>query len=117
MVCDACGQELRVGDFPWCPHGKASGVVVGDDIPGGQWFENGFDTPQKFYSHSEHRAALAARGCEIRPKWVPGDKYLTRWDAVDLEGATALVSRGKPTTKEQAAREFPITVTRYKVES
>jgi hypothetical protein len=20
VVCDYCGMELRIGDFPWCPH-------------------------------------------------------------------------------------------------
>lgn len=95
-VCDKCGKAITVGEFPWCPHGHSHSTVIGDDIPGGQLFENGLPEPRVFYSHSEHRAALAANGCEIRAKWAgPGDKYMTRWDSVDLEGAAMLVSRGK----------------------
>jgi len=106
---------LQVGDYPFCPHGSGSQTVVSDEIPGGQWFENGFRTPQKFYSHSEHRKALAALGREPQPKWVPGDKHLTRWDSVDLEGAAALTMRGMQARAERAAHdalseEFPITV-------
>jgi hypothetical protein len=42
--------------------------------------ENGFDQPTKFYSRSEHRAALAKRGLEIRAKWAgPHDKVMSRW--------------------------------------
>lgn len=113
MTCDKCGVELSVGMYPFCPHESGSQTVVADDIPGGQWFENGFSTPQKFYSHSEHRQALAALGREPQPKWVPGDRHLTRWDTVDLEGAAALVSRGAQARAERRALadEFPITVT------
>lgn len=93
-TCDACGEELRIGDYPFCPHGRGTGVVVGDDIPGGQWFENGLTRPEKFYSHSAHRKAVQKNGCEITPYWVPNDKHLTRWDTVNLDAARELVSRG-----------------------
>lgn len=111
--CASCHRLVRVGEWPFCPHGVTKQVVVPDDVPGGFWAENGFDTPQKFYSHSEHRAALAARGMEIRAKWVPGDKHLTRWDSVDLDAAAALVTRGAQARAEKRAlaEEFPITVT------
>ena len=23
MTCDKCGAELRIGEWPWCPHGDA----------------------------------------------------------------------------------------------
>ena len=97
MTCDTCGAVLAVGDFPFCPHGPIRVSVIGDDVPGGFWAENGFETPRKFYSKSAHVAALAANGCEIRAKWAgPTDRHLTRWDAVSadqLAKATALVSR------------------------
>lgn len=117
MICERCFQSLSEGEHgeglcPFEPRRHAH-TVIGDDIPGGQWFENGFKEPQKFYSHSEHRAALAAQGREIRAKWVPGDKHLTRWDSVDLEGAAQLVSRGAQAAAEKRAlaEAFPITVT------
>lgn len=114
-TCAKCGEALRVGDFPFCPHGPVRNVaVIGDDIPGGQWFENGFDTPQKFYSHSEHRAALAARGLEIRAKWAgPQDKIMSRWDAVSadqLEKARELVSRPSKPSRRYDAPEYQVPV-------
>lgn len=99
MTCDVCHRTLRVGAWPFCPHEASHVTVIGDEIPGGQWFENGFETPRKFYSHSEHRAALAAQGYEIRAKWAgPNDKHLTNWAAgtVNLENAAVLVTRTRP---------------------
>lgn len=95
MTCDKCGTELVIGDYPFCPHGRGSNTVVGDDIPGGQIFENGFATPQKFYSKSEHRRALDARGLHVVAKNAgPEDKICPRWDTVDLDAAKELVQRG-----------------------
>lgn len=81
MKCDSCGEDIEVGGWPWCPHTPARRVaVIGDDVPGGFWAENGFEKPQKFYSKSEHRAALAKHGLEVRAKWAgPHDKHLSRW--------------------------------------
>lgn len=120
MTCDVCNRELAVGAWPFCPHEPAKGLKYFEDaIPGGMVFENGFDTPQTFYSHSEHRAALAARGLQIGAKWAgPNDKHLTNWAAgtVDLDGAAALVSRGEQARAEkrrlaEAYEPIPITVT------
>lgn len=71
MTCDRCGETLKVGDFPFCPHGQYAPQIISDDVPGGFVVENGFPTPQKFYSKSEHRKALAARGLRIadRGEW------------------------------------------------
>ncbi len=96
MTCEKCGRAVQIGSFPFCPHESTRLTVVSDDVPGGFWAENGFDTPQKFYSKSAHRAALERQGLKIRAKWAgPQDQHLSRWDAVDLEAATALVSRRK----------------------
>lgn len=69
-------------------------IAVPDDVPGGFTVENGFSSPQRFYSKSAHKAALDREGMQMAPRWVPGSKHLTRWVSVDLEAATALVSRG-----------------------
>ena len=121
MICDLCGATLQIGDFPFCPHGRAAVGIEPDDVPGGFTVENGFDTPQTFYSRSEHEAALAARGLEIRAKWAgPNDKHLKRWDAPSektLRDAAVLLSRSTERAQEQRAerdriaREYPITVT------
>jgi hypothetical protein len=107
MVCDDCGSELTVGSWPYCPHGRGLAHVISDDVPGGFVVENGFETPQRFYSKSEHRRALAQNGYEIRAKWAgPLDKHLTNWASMDqytLDAAKALVLRGsRPSTKDVA---------------
>jgi hypothetical protein len=104
MTCDDCGEELTVGSWPFCPHGHGLVNVIGDDVPGGFVVENGFSTPQKFYSKSEHIRALAQNGREIAAKWAgPSDKHLTRWDVpcqYTLDAAKALVLRGSRPSKD-----------------
>jgi hypothetical protein len=114
--CPDCGQIVHVGEWPFCPHGRAYSAIVPDDVPGGFWAENGFDQPRKFYSRSEHARALAAEGLEIRAKWAgENDQHLTRWDTVDLNAAAALVNRGVEARREKHRRwqdaTIPITVT------
>jgi hypothetical protein len=108
MTCENCGHEMQISDWPFCPHGRGVNKVHQDEIPGGQWFENGFAAPRKFWSHSEHRAALAAEGCEIVAKYAgEHDRHLIDWgagiDAKTLENAAVLVTRGRisaPETEE-----------------
>lgn len=116
--CDNCGEILSISDWPFCPHDHAKGLKYFEDaVPGGFWAENGFDQPTRFDSHSEHRAALAARGMEIGAKWAgPNDKIMTRWDApsaATLESAKVLLSRKKsePFAPAEAYEPIPITVT------
>ena len=111
--CDSCGAEISVGEFPFCPHGRAVSAVHQDSVEGGFYAENGFEQPTYFDSKKAHRDALAARGLEIRAKYAgPGDKFLTRWDTVDLEGAAVLVTRGvQARAEKRLQQEFPITVT------
>jgi hypothetical protein len=55
-------------DRPMAEGARATGGtlhIITDDVPGGFVVENGFKTPQKFYSKSEHRNALAERGLRI----------------------------------------------------
>jgi hypothetical protein len=116
MTCEKCGSEIPLGGWPWCPHELGANAVVQDEIPGGRIFENGFSTPRKFYSKSEHRAALAAEGLEIRAKWAgEHDRHLTRWDTVDLDAAKTLLERGPQAIRERKQRwpnaTTPITVT------
>jgi hypothetical protein len=119
-TCDKCGARLEVGDFPFCPHGQAVSAVIGDDVPGGFWVENGFSEPKFFTSKKAHRDALAKEGKEIAAKWVgPTDKHLKRWDAPSaktLNDARILLERGMQTRQDRKAElaaalaEFPITV-------
>ncbi len=126
MVCDTCHKELQVGDFPFCPHGRGVNAIEPDDVPGGFVVENGFDTPQRFYSHSAHEKALAEKGLEIRAKYAgPNDKHLKPWNAPSaktLRDAEILLARGATARAEairerkaRVAAEFPITVEAIRV--
>lgn len=110
-TCEACGRPVRIGDFPFCPHGPAHVVTVPDDVPGGFVVENGFDTERKFYSRSEHLKALAAEGKELRVKWSgEHERHLTRWDTVDLEAAATLVQRGAQAREARQRRRYAVDV-------
>lgn len=114
MYCDECGVELEIGDYPFCPHGRGAQAVKRDEIPGGQIFENGFDVPTRFDSHSAHERALAQRGYEVRAKNAgPEDRICPRWDTVDLDGARALLERGGQRRREQKEPPIPITVREF----
>lgn len=119
MTCERCGIELHIGDFPFCPHGRGTNTVNGDEIPGGEWQENGFHTPQKFYSKKDRDRALAARGYEIRVRHVPipgTDKspYTSDWskgsiDPQTLANAKALVERvGKSKGQDAPEPDVPV---------
>lgn len=100
--------------WPWCPHEKGVGRYVEDAVPGGFLAENGFDQPTRFYSHSEHRKALEARGLMIKAKWAgEHDKIMTNWAAgtVDLEAAAALVSRTSKATRQDWPEYEPVPIT------
>lgn len=88
--CPDCGATV---ELIWT--GKAQ--IIGDEIPGGAWQENGLYQPAKFYSKSERDKALAANGCEIRQKWEAPGK-LINWAMLSqktLEDAKVLLSRGR----------------------
>jgi hypothetical protein len=102
VTCDACGVELHIGDFPFCPHGSArSGRGADVTWPGGRTFENLGNEPQTFYSPGELNKYLKAHNLEsfVRHQPVPGtDKspHTTSWAAVSqhqLDGATAMLER------------------------
>jgi hypothetical protein len=104
MVCESCGQEVQVGEWPFCPHGRTGSFTnFKDDIPGGLTVENYGPTPMTFYSHSERRRYMAAHGLTERetfcptpgtdkdPQGIPNPKGFM--DPYTLENARILVSR------------------------
>lgn len=117
-VCQSIDERLvAAGEHPACRQcggaterfwsGQAN-AVIGDDIPGGQWQENGFAEPRKFYSKSERQKALAAEGLTIRDdNRGPLDTICPRWDSVDLEGAAQLVMRGVEARLAKRKTHFP----------
>jgi len=61
-ICEQCGHEISVSDWPFCPHGPSRLATIGDDIPGGKWFENGWSQPRKFVLVWENRRHVALLG-------------------------------------------------------
>ena len=82
-VCDTCGATIRVGEWPWCPHGFGVNNVVDDTIIGGEVNENVAHEPVTFYSKSEKKRYLKEHGLEEFVRHVPrpdGRKpSTTRW--------------------------------------
>lgn len=83
-ACESCGHLVRVGEWPWCPHGTPSFTHIPDEIPGGMTVENMGPTPLTFYSKSEWRREMKARGLvnQVRHVGVQGsDKspHTSRW--------------------------------------
>lgn len=90
--CETCGAELQVGAWPFCPHGPYRGTAIGDEID--EWNEMVADQPVHFTSKTEKRKYLKAHGLLEFVRWSgPNDKHVSRWASVDLDAATALVSR------------------------
>ena len=91
MTCDRCGEALAVGSWPFCGNGRGHDpfiaknlAVIDDSIPGGMVIENMSHTPMTFYSKSDYRREMKARGLVNRVEHVgvPGtDKspHTTRW--------------------------------------
>lgn len=119
--CEKCGVVYAIGDWPFCPHGRGSGVVVGDEMD--QVIENN-GTPHaiRFRSRAALKAHMDAHGLTPKVRHVPlhqGTDYsphTTDWskgiDAYTLESARVLLSRPnarQPLTVEHDARNgFPI---------
>ncbi len=72
MICDRCYQPSDVGEHghgvcPFEPRRDSRFPnVIADDVPGGFTVENMGREPERFYSKSAWRAAVAARGLRIR---------------------------------------------------
>jgi hypothetical protein len=83
--CHSCGKSLEVGDWPYCPHGRAKMSVIDDTIAGGaRYFEN--LGPERVWveSKSQLRAELSARGLRPRVQHVgeqgsDKSRNTTRW--------------------------------------
>ena len=89
-TCPSCGAELHVGDWPFCsksghvPFSMNDLSIVDDSIPGGMTVEHLAETPMTFYSKSDWRREMKARGVINRVQHRPlpdSDKspHTSRW--------------------------------------
>jgi hypothetical protein len=91
VICEDCGAETQIGDFPFCHgnparHGRSSVAVEPDDIPGGEVVQHcpGLHG-QTFYSKRAIKDAAAALGWENRVYWTgEHEQHVQRMVAVDL---------------------------------
>ena len=60
-ACEKCGIDYEIGDWPFCPHGKGSATIVGDEID--LTIENnGTSEPIRFRSRAAMKAHMDAHG-------------------------------------------------------
>lgn len=120
MICEKCGQELQVGQWPFCPHTAIRGdeyrsTYVPDEIPGGLTLENVGPTPVTVYSYTEMNQLYASRGLTRIERHCPTPgtdhdpagvqdpaKYI---DPYTLEAGKALILRAQGQRNEEAANE------------
>ncbi len=80
-TCDKCGVELHIGDFPFCPHGRGTGLAIGDEcdvlVRHGLCHEDG--TPRRFRSKAEMKRVADSKGLVNFVRHTDGDKHVSRW--------------------------------------
>lgn len=110
---------MEIGEWPFCPHGRAASVVIGDEID--QVIENnGTPEPIRFRSREALKKHLETHNLSpaVRHVPVPGsDKspHTTDWsrgiDPVTLENARVLLSRASSRALADSGPSLPIEVT------
>ena len=120
-ICETCGWELHVSDWPFCGRGRdhrpAVAHIVRDEIPGGFVQENFGDAPETFYSWSAMRRRAEALGLQPYVRRLEQIKESDYIDAQTLANAAALVGRqsrvsasdgeaGRLTTMQFTVREI-----------
>lgn len=71
-VCEKCGMEVLHSQWPFCPHGPISTVMItSDGIPGGLVVENYGPHPVRFDSHSARRKYMESHGLREKETWSP----------------------------------------------
>lgn len=100
MTCERCGEEIRLGSWPFCPHGAVtSAAVIDDQLEGGpRFFEHLGHEPVWIETKSQLKAELDKRNLRLMDKWGgESDRHLSNWaaaiDAQTLENVRALLSR------------------------
>lgn len=80
-ICEHCGVELQIGDFPFCPHGRGTGTAIGDEcdvtVKHGICYPDG--TPRRFRSKSEMARVARQMGMTNFVRHTDGDKHVSRW--------------------------------------
>ena len=59
MICERCGKELQVGQWPWCPHGDARGF---GDLPLEPYWDENISPEGAYITSRGQRRALMSKG-------------------------------------------------------
>ncbi len=64
MTCDKCQKELKIGDYPFCPHEQGAGFRVGDecDVMARNGLCNPDGSPRRYTSKAEMAREAKKRG-------------------------------------------------------
>jgi hypothetical protein len=82
VICDSCGKEYKVGQWPFCPHGEVVPENSGHDI---YYSDNIAPPPGPNFQPPKGINYCPDRGYEIRSR---GDKLaLMRRNRVDYPGS------------------------------
>jgi hypothetical protein len=95
-VCPSCRKVLRIGDYPFCPHGAGANAVEAVTWPGGKWFENLGHEPVRCDSPADLKREMDARGLMPFVRHVDGSPHTTSWATMDpytLENGRILAER------------------------
>jgi hypothetical protein len=66
MICEKCGHELQIGEWPFCPHEYAVGF---GEEPLDYWDENLLPDPVHITSRTQRRKIMDAHGLDYRKKF------------------------------------------------
>ena len=108
MICTSCGEEIRVGDWPYCPHGVAHVAVQSDELFNFRQ-ENFGDTPEYFTS----KKAMLRRADELNLRQTGEcDKKRGGYGITSktLEDARVLLTRGSQTADTVRCETASFTV-------
>ena len=94
VICEKCGTELQIGQYPFCngdasKHQTTGAYIASDDIPGGIEIRHGIcnpdGTPKRYYSKTEIKRALNEKGYQIAGD-TPGRPYNVGWSGRRADG-------------------------------
>ena len=64
MKCDDCGEELLIGDWPWCPHGNVRHFGEDPMEPYSDWQLDAFGDGIEITTRAQRRKVMAEHALE-----------------------------------------------------
>lgn len=99
-ICEKCGAAIRVGEWPFCPHGSYRGGIERDEIPGGFVQEHFGHEPETFHSWSAMRKRADELGLQPYVKKLERTREIAGGGTEWLKNAETLATRTGTTGDE-----------------